>query len=84
MSEHNTRGLPSEHIVCLPLHVLTKRQRMIIVMHYAQGWTLTEVADAIGVSKQAVSRSHRDAIRNMARTITVTGEHSTLTRNRTP
>jgi RNA polymerase sigma factor (sigma-70 family) len=49
----------------IPQSTLTPRERLIIQLHYGECWTLTDIASAIGVCKQNVSRSHRRALRRI-------------------
>ena len=78
MSEHNTRGLPSEHIVYLPLHILTDTQRIRVHFHYVEGWTLQRIAEAWPCSHQAVSGSITAAKRRIVKQMTADGSFPDL------
>jgi DNA-binding NarL/FixJ family response regulator len=73
----SVRGDPSAHAFIdgddgfygLPLHVLTDRQRVIVQLHYSDGWTLTRIARTFAISKQCVSRQHAAALRKMYRVL---------------
>ena len=45
--------------------LLTPKQRRVFEMHYFEDWSLSEIADELGVSKQAVA----DAIKKAGETL---------------
>ena len=46
----------------LDLGVMTPRQRLVVVLHYYDNWTIQEIADALGITARNVKRCHSRAI----------------------
>lgn len=44
---------------------LTEQQQQTLLLHYRDGWTVTDIARLQGVSQQAVSRTRSRALRKM-------------------
>lgn len=53
---------------------LTARERLILQLRYADGWTFTEIAEGIGVSKSRISESHRNALNKLRACLSATNE----------
>ena len=51
---------------------LTTRQRNVIIAHYWDGKTITEIAASTGVSKQTISRTMQKALKNLKTNLTDT------------
>lgn len=47
-------------------NVLTPRERLVVQLRYADGWTFEEIARGIGVASATVRKSHAAALRKMA------------------
>lgn len=45
---------------------LTNRERLVMQLRYADGWTFEDIAKGIGVASATVRKSHLAAIRKMA------------------
>jgi DNA-directed RNA polymerase specialized sigma subunit len=45
---------------------LTNRERLVMQLRYADGWTFEDMAKGIGVASATVRKSHLAAIRKMA------------------
>jgi DNA-directed RNA polymerase specialized sigma24 family protein len=53
---------------------LTARERLVIQLHYADGWSLREIARGIGAHHKNIERSHAAALRKISSCISATGD----------
>lgn len=48
---------------------LTARERLIIQLHYSDGWTFEAIADGVGVTSSTVRSQHSTALEKLFRCI---------------
>lgn len=69
--EAETRLIREETISQLAsaLRELEREERVIVVLRYERGWTLTEISERIGVSYGMVKVKHRTALNKLRQTL---------------
>jgi RNA polymerase sigma factor (sigma-70 family) len=66
-----------ESMVCISMliELLAKQQKNIIIMEFIHGYSEKQIAEMLGISRQAVNRTKNRALNNLRRIIMYRDEH---------